>query len=171
MGSGREKGLSFSLLDPAHRWPCLSLILLIADPACHWSCSSLALLVGFRLPASIIQVTILVSVLILFPIFFNSFRLGCPNFTFPNFEPTPVGGTSCSLFFPDQAIYQGHPRFRYVTVHVQCVPPHFKLLRVKYLCQVFYVGSKINCRPKYHADNITPFVVHQALNHNMIHVI
>ena len=39
-------------------------------------------------------------------------RLGCPNFTYPSFDPTPVGGTSCSMFFPDQAIYQGHPRFR-----------------------------------------------------------
>ena len=49
----------------------------------------------------------------------SSFRLGCPNFTFPNFDPTPVGGTSCSLFFPDQAIYQGHPRFRYAIPHFE----------------------------------------------------
>ena len=63
--------------DPARHWSCSSLIPLIPDPAHHWSCSSLALLVGFRLPASIIQVTILVSVLILFPIFF--FQTGMPQ--------------------------------------------------------------------------------------------
>lgn len=32
-------------------------------------------------------------------------RLGCPNFTFPNFNPTPGRGITSSLFFPDQAIF------------------------------------------------------------------
>lgn len=39
-------------------------------------------------------------------------RLGCPGFTIPEREPTPVEtGASKSLFFPDQAINK-HPRFR-----------------------------------------------------------
>ena len=37
--------------------------------------------------------------------------LGAPNFTFPQHETTPGQGVTTSLFFPDQAIYPGHPRF------------------------------------------------------------
>lgn len=39
-------------------------------------------------------------------------RLGCPGFTHPQHKPTPdkVDGISRSAFFPDEAIYQGHPR-------------------------------------------------------------
>lgn len=46
-------------------------------------------------------------------------RLGCPNFTYPSFDPSPGGGTSCSMFFPDQAIYQGHPRFSTLTRNIR----------------------------------------------------
>nr|ACC86274.1 glutamate-cysteine ligase catalytic subunit [Exaiptasia diaphana] len=38
-------------------------------------------------------------------------RLGCPNFTWPNHETTPGKGVTTSLFYPDMAIFQGHPRF------------------------------------------------------------
>lgn len=46
-------------------------------------------------------------------------RLGCPNFTYPSFEPTPGRGISSSLFFPDQAIFQGHPRFSTLTQNIR----------------------------------------------------
>lgn len=42
-------------------------------------------------------------------------RLGCPGFTKPEYQPTPVEkGVSKSLFFPDEAINR-HPRFRWVS--------------------------------------------------------
>jgi glutamate--cysteine ligase catalytic subunit len=37
-------------------------------------------------------------------------RLGCANFTWPNYDPKPKDGITRSLFFPDQAIFNGHPR-------------------------------------------------------------
>lgn len=37
--------------------------------------------------------------------------LGRPNFTWPNYPVTPGQGVTTSLFFCDQAIYPGHPRF------------------------------------------------------------
>lgn len=39
-------------------------------------------------------------------------RLGCRDFTHPVFEPQPKTSASGSLFFPDEAIYGGHPRFK-----------------------------------------------------------
>ncbi|PFX25482.1 Glutamate--cysteine ligase catalytic subunit [Stylophora pistillata] len=39
-------------------------------------------------------------------------RLGCPNFTFPIFEPTPTKELSYSMFIPDQAVCQNQLRFR-----------------------------------------------------------
>ncbi|XP_069462231.1 glutamate--cysteine ligase catalytic subunit [Ambystoma mexicanum] len=46
-------------------------------------------------------------------------RLGCPGFTFPEFEPTPVeAGASKSLFFPDEAINK-HPRFSTLTRNIR----------------------------------------------------
>ncbi|KAF6776316.1 hypothetical protein AHF37_04401 [Paragonimus kellicotti] len=41
-------------------------------------------------------------------------RLGCPDFCYPPAFPTPRDGVSKSLFFPDRAINQGHPRFNQV---------------------------------------------------------
>ncbi|XP_028130655.1 glutamate--cysteine ligase [Diabrotica virgifera virgifera] len=38
-------------------------------------------------------------------------RLGCENFTDPSTKATPDKGATRSLFFPDEAIYPGHPRF------------------------------------------------------------
>ncbi|XP_031569988.1 glutamate--cysteine ligase catalytic subunit-like isoform X2 [Actinia tenebrosa] len=38
-------------------------------------------------------------------------RLGSPKFTFPEHPVTPGEGVTSSLFYPDQAIFQGHPRF------------------------------------------------------------
>jgi glutamate--cysteine ligase catalytic subunit len=37
--------------------------------------------------------------------------LGCQNFTYPSYMPTPDKGVTRSLFFPDQGIFPGHPRF------------------------------------------------------------
>ncbi|XP_019376114.1 PREDICTED: glutamate--cysteine ligase catalytic subunit isoform X3 [Gavialis gangeticus] len=46
-------------------------------------------------------------------------RLGCPGFTLPEREPTPVeGGVSKSLFFPDEAINK-HPRFSTLTRNIR----------------------------------------------------
>lgn len=38
--------------------------------------------------------------------------LGCPDFTFPTAVPTPDDENSAarSAFFPDEAIFTGHPR-------------------------------------------------------------
>lgn len=38
-------------------------------------------------------------------------RLGCPDFTDPPTKPTPNEGGTKSLYFPDQAVFNGHPRF------------------------------------------------------------
>ena len=37
--------------------------------------------------------------------------IGCPCFTWPSYKPTPNEGITRSLFYPDQAIFSGHPRF------------------------------------------------------------
>lgn len=48
-------------------------------------------------------------------------RLGAPNFTYPPAKPTPED-ESCaarSLYFPDEAIYPGHPRFKTLTRNIR----------------------------------------------------
>ncbi|XP_053666037.1 glutamate--cysteine ligase [Anopheles marshallii] len=48
-------------------------------------------------------------------------RLGCPAFTFPFAVPTP-DDESCaarSNFFPDEAIFPGHPRFKTLTRNIR----------------------------------------------------
>ncbi|XP_063224221.1 glutamate--cysteine ligase [Bacillus rossius redtenbacheri] len=46
-------------------------------------------------------------------------RLGAPGFTDPPTKPTPHEGASRSLFFPDDAIYDGHPRFATLTRNIR----------------------------------------------------
>lgn len=46
-------------------------------------------------------------------------RLGAPDFTDPPATPTPNSGASRSLFFPDEAIYPGHPRFKTLTKNIR----------------------------------------------------
>ncbi|XP_049773639.1 glutamate--cysteine ligase catalytic subunit [Schistocerca cancellata] len=46
-------------------------------------------------------------------------RLGCPNFTDPPTVPTPNNGASHSLFFPDDVIFPGHPRFKTLTRNIR----------------------------------------------------
>ncbi|CAL8080435.1 unnamed protein product [Calicophoron daubneyi] len=46
-------------------------------------------------------------------------RLGCPNFTYPPAAPNPTKGASKSLFYPDAAINQGHPRFKTLTHNIR----------------------------------------------------
>ncbi|VVC45915.1 Hypothetical protein CINCED_3A009299 [Cinara cedri] len=46
-------------------------------------------------------------------------RLGCPEFTWPVDEPTPKAGVSRSLFIPDSAIFNGHPRFATLTRNIR----------------------------------------------------
>lgn len=46
-------------------------------------------------------------------------RLGCPDFTDPPSKATPSEGTSLSLFFPDQCIFPGHPRFKTLTRNIR----------------------------------------------------
>ena len=58
---------------------------------------------------AVITRSLIVSII---PFYFN-FRLGCPGFTNPSHNPTPSGGASNSLFFPDEAIWSGHPRYKY----------------------------------------------------------
>lgn len=46
-------------------------------------------------------------------------RMGCPDFTFPSYSPTPNEGISHSLFFPDKAIFDGHPRFKNLSRNIR----------------------------------------------------
>uniref|UniRef100_A0A1Q3FKV2 Glutamate--cysteine ligase n=1 Tax=Culex tarsalis TaxID=7177 RepID=A0A1Q3FKV2_CULTA len=48
-------------------------------------------------------------------------RLGSPNFTFPPAKPTPEDEACAarSLYFPDDAIYPGHPRFKTLTRNIR----------------------------------------------------
>lgn len=48
-------------------------------------------------------------------------RLGADNFTFPPAKPTPEDETCAarSLYFPDEGIYPGHPRFKTLTRNIR----------------------------------------------------
>lgn len=46
-------------------------------------------------------------------------RLGCPDFTDPLSVPTPNEGATRSLFFPDDAIFPGHPRFKTLSRNIR----------------------------------------------------
>ncbi|CAH8512792.1 unnamed protein product [Schistosoma rodhaini] len=46
-------------------------------------------------------------------------RLGCDDFCYPVVKPTPDSGASRSLFFPDAAITQEHPRFKTLTRNIR----------------------------------------------------
>lgn len=48
-------------------------------------------------------------------------RLGCPQFSDPAYETTPNDPSSAaqSLFFPDDAIFEGHPRFKNLTRNIR----------------------------------------------------
>ncbi|ELU13874.1 hypothetical protein CAPTEDRAFT_24669, partial [Capitella teleta] len=46
-------------------------------------------------------------------------RLGCPPFTEPPAFPTPNEGAARSLFFPDEATFGGHPRFKTLTRNIR----------------------------------------------------
>ncbi|XP_072935895.1 glutamate--cysteine ligase isoform X2 [Epargyreus clarus] len=48
-------------------------------------------------------------------------RLGCPNFTSPPYPPTPSSsdGVTLSHYFPDEAIFPGHPRFKTLTSNIR----------------------------------------------------
>lgn len=69
-------------------------------------------------------------------------RLGCPSFSFPSFEVHPDDSTSAaqSLFFPDEVIFDGHPRFKNLTRNIRrrrgekvCINvPVYKDLNTKY---------------------------------------
>ncbi|XP_034118457.1 glutamate--cysteine ligase [Drosophila albomicans] len=48
-------------------------------------------------------------------------RLGAPNFTYPLHQPRPEDPLSSarSLYFPDEAIFPGHPRFKTLTRNIR----------------------------------------------------
>lgn len=46
-------------------------------------------------------------------------RMGATDFTHPTTKPTSSSGASKSLFFPDEAIYPGHPRFKTLTRNIR----------------------------------------------------
>jgi glutamate--cysteine ligase catalytic subunit len=48
-------------------------------------------------------------------------RLGSPQFSFPSFDVHPNDPESAaqSLFFPDEAIFDGHPRFKTLTRNIR----------------------------------------------------
>ncbi|XP_050689699.1 glutamate--cysteine ligase catalytic subunit-like [Eriocheir sinensis] len=46
-------------------------------------------------------------------------RLGCPDFAYPPAWPDPNSGASRSLFFPEAAITQSHPRFKTLTRNIR----------------------------------------------------
>ncbi|KAG5897515.1 hypothetical protein JTB14_030012 [Gonioctena quinquepunctata] len=66
-------------------------------------------------------------------------RLGCEDFTHPHTKPTPNEGPLKSLFYPDDAICIGHPRYRIAArnikerrgEHVAINIPIFKDIRTK----------------------------------------
>lgn len=47
------------------------------------------------------------------------YRLGCEDFTDPSTRPTPDEGATRSLFFPDDAIFPGHPRFKTLSRNIR----------------------------------------------------
>lgn len=49
----------------------------------------------------------------------SNFRLGCPDFTDPPTKPTPEEGVTRSLFFPDDAIFSNHPRFKNLSRNIR----------------------------------------------------
>lgn len=51
----------------------------------------------------------------------NSLRFGCKNFTYPAYETRP-DDPNCyaqSLYLPDEAVFDGHPRYHMLTRHVR----------------------------------------------------
>ena len=46
-------------------------------------------------------------------------RSGCEDFCTPAAKPQPETSASRSLFFPDEAIYLAHPRFRTLTRNIR----------------------------------------------------
>lgn len=52
-------------------------------------------------------------------LYHNNYRLGAPDFTDPPAVPNPQSGASRSLFFPDEAIFSGHPRFKTLTRNIR----------------------------------------------------
>ncbi|XP_067950314.1 glutamate--cysteine ligase catalytic subunit-like [Watersipora subatra] len=46
-------------------------------------------------------------------------RIGCPSFTTPDYPPQPQTSVSRSLFFPDEAINNSHPRFKSLTTNIR----------------------------------------------------
>ncbi|XP_059049423.1 glutamate--cysteine ligase [Achroia grisella] len=46
-------------------------------------------------------------------------RLGCPNFTSPPYPSTPNDGVTKSLYFPDEGIFPGHPRFKTLSANIR----------------------------------------------------
>ena len=46
-------------------------------------------------------------------------RLGCPDFCVPPVTPNPTTGISGSIFFPDEAIFSGHPRFKTLVQNIR----------------------------------------------------
>ncbi|KAF6034881.1 hypothetical protein EB796_006811 [Bugula neritina] len=45
--------------------------------------------------------------------------LGCPSFTYPEKPPLPTSSVSRSLFWPDEAINNSHPRFKTLTRNIR----------------------------------------------------
>ncbi len=46
-------------------------------------------------------------------------RMGCAHFTDPPFDPNPESSVTRSLFWPDEAIFNGHPRFRTLSSNIR----------------------------------------------------
>ncbi len=46
-------------------------------------------------------------------------RLGCNSFTWPEASPDPQNSFTRSLFWPSEATYQGHPRFKTLTNNIR----------------------------------------------------
>ena len=46
-------------------------------------------------------------------------RMGCEGFTSPLVLPDPKNSVSRSLFWPDEAIFDGHPRFKTLTRNIR----------------------------------------------------
>lgn len=77
-------------------------------------------------------------------------RLGCPDFTYPSYSPRPWDPECAaqSIYFPDEAIFAGHPRFKTLTRNIR-----------------ERRGEKVSIKIKIFKDENTVFPVEGSLPH------
>lgn len=71
-------------------------------------------------------------------------RLGTPSFTWPDSKPNPsdVNGAARSLYFPDEAIFPGHPRFKNLTRNIRLRRGEKVDINLKGKCDTVFLRGK-----------------------------